>query len=119
MMEDGRVVTCCFLERLDYPVLQIERVKVEERPAEESVAKRLIEGMDMDPSGMLLFDEEAPRIDLTSGGPFLRRSKSGVFPWMCGSKRTQLLRNMLFLDVVNSKIVSCSLIKVVEAITSG
>jgi hypothetical protein len=95
---DGRVVTCCLLERL-----QIERDKEEDRSA-ESFARRLLishEGLDMDPPGMFLFDE-APRID--NIGPFLRvkQWRSSLDVWFEEDAVAQHA-----LDVVNSKIASC------------
>jgi hypothetical protein len=95
---DGRVVTCCLLERL-----QIERDKEEDRTA-ESFARRLLishEGLDTDPPGMFIFDE-APRMD--NVGPFLRvkQWRSRLDVWFEEDAVAQHA-----LDVVNSKIASC------------
>jgi hypothetical protein len=95
---DGRVVTCCLLERL-----HIESDKEEERPA-EAVARRLLishEGLGVDPPGMFLFDE-APKIG--NIGPFLRvkQRRSSLDVWFEDDAVAQHA-----LDVVNSKIASC------------
>jgi hypothetical protein len=96
---DGRVVTCCLLERLE-----IERDKEEERSA-ESFARRLLishDGLDIDPPGMFLFDEAPGTVD--NIGPFLRvkQWRSSLDVWFEEDAVAQHA-----LDVVNSKIASC------------